>query len=119
MNLLITKTNIIALVCLLIFTPSSFGAKNCIPGSQDADVEVPEESTNLSYITDFGLELFKELFPYNSTDRNFFFSPYSVWSSLSLAYFGSAGETESQIGNVLKVSDKVTALKKWKTVEFL
>ncbi|XP_045109915.1 serine protease inhibitor 88Ea-like [Portunus trituberculatus] len=106
---------------LLTFTltPATLADPECIPGSNETDLKIPISSSNLSYITDFGLDLFRELFPYNATDRNFFFSPYSVWSALSLAYFGSAGETEDQIAMVLREEDKVSALKSWKTVEFL
>ncbi|XP_063853791.1 serine protease inhibitor 88Ea-like [Scylla paramamosain] len=101
------------------FTTICLASPECIPGSNETDLNVPVSSSNLSYISDFGLNLFRELFPYNATDRNFFFSPYSVWSALSLAYFGSAGDTEEQLGTVLGEKDKISALKSWKTVEFL
>ncbi|KAG0729486.1 Serine protease inhibitor 88Ea [Chionoecetes opilio] len=99
--------------------PPTSSIEECIPGSMHSDLNVPEDSTDLSHITDFGLDLFKQLFPYNATHKNFFFSPYSVWSALSLAYFGAGGNTADQIADVLRVTDKVAALKSWRTVEFL
>ncbi|XP_069179921.1 serine protease inhibitor 88Ea [Procambarus clarkii] len=86
--------------------------------SENDNLDIPA-SSDLSPITDFGLELFKGLFPYNSTTRNFFFSPYSVWNALTLAYFGSGGETQLQLEEALRVTDKVTTLKNWRALEFL
>lgn len=85
--------------------------------SKDDDLS-QQTSNDMSGITDFGLTLFKELFPYKE-DRNFFFSPYSIWSSLTLSYFGSKGETELQLQRALGVSDKIETLKKWRSLEFL
>ncbi|XP_037790831.1 serine protease inhibitor 88Ea-like [Penaeus monodon] len=85
--------------------------------SEEDDLSIPP-SNDLSGIADFGLELFKEIFPYN-TSSNFFFSPYSVWNALTLAYFGSSGNTQAELERVLRVEDKVTTLKNWRTLEFL
>ncbi|KAF2363965.1 Serpin domain [Trinorchestia longiramus] len=82
-----------------------------------ADLSGPA-STDLSGITDFSLSLFKQLFPYTEA-QNFFFSPYSIWSALSLAYFGSRGETEKQLRDALGAKDKVDTLRKWRELEFL
>jgi len=75
-------------------------------------------SSDLDGITDFGLDLFKELFDH-TTPKNFFFSPYSVWNALLLAYFGSKGQTETQLARVLNVPDKVSTLNNWRKLEFL
>ncbi|XP_050703281.1 serine protease inhibitor 88Ea-like [Eriocheir sinensis] len=100
--------------------PTSQASENeCFPGASEHNLSVPQSSADLSYITDFGLDLFRELYPYNTTQRNFFFSPYSVWSALSLAYFGSMGQTEQELASVLGLTDKVTALKSWRALEFL
>lgn len=98
---------------------SQYSEDECIPGASENNLSVPQSSANLSYITNFGLDLFRELYPYNSTQKNFFFSPYSVWSALSLAYFGSKGKTEEELAKALGVTDKVTALKSWRALEFL
>ncbi|KAK7015567.1 hypothetical protein SK128_004148 [Halocaridina rubra] len=103
-------TTSVAVISLAVFVqPQCF--------SENDDLSIPA-SSDLSGITGFGLDLFKTLFPYNST-RNFFFSPYSVWNALTLAYFGSAGNTQAELENVLRVSDKVRTLKNWRTLEFL
>ena len=74
-------------------------------------------STDLSGITGFGLELFREIFPYNQS-KNFFFSPYSIWNALSLAYFGSRGQTELELQKVLRVTDKISALRSWRKLQY-
>lgn len=92
-----------------------FAASQCF--SDNDDTSKPK-STDLSGITDFGLTLFKELFPYKES-KNFFFSPYSIWSALTLSYFGSKGNTELQLRKALGVTDKVDTLKQWRALEFM
>lgn len=100
--------------------PTSQGStEECIPGASEDNLSIPHSSANLSHITNFGLDLFRELYPFNTTQKNFFFSPYSVWSSLSLAYFASMGKTEEELAHALGLVDKVTALKSWRALEFL
>ncbi|KAK7075599.1 serine-type endopeptidase inhibitor activity protein [Halocaridina rubra] len=70
-------------------------------------------SPDLSGITDFGVSLYKQLSS-PSSGKNFFFSPYSIWSALTLAYFGSNGNTQRQLATTLALSDKVSTAKKWK-----
>lgn len=77
-----------------------------------------EDSTDLSDIADFGITLFKEVFPYKET-RNFFYSPYSIWNALTLAYFGAKGNTEKELRKALGVQDKIATLKKWRANEFM
>lgn len=80
------------------------------------DFQAATYSTDLSGITDFGIELYKQLAPAQSRG-NFFFSPYSIWSALTLAYFGSGGNTQRQLEANLRVSDKVSTIKLWKALE--
>ncbi|CAL4063086.1 unnamed protein product, partial [Meganyctiphanes norvegica] len=82
------------------------------------DTKFPDPSSDLTGITEFGLDLFKELFDH-TTPSNFFFSPYSVWNALILAYFGSQGTTETQLARALYVPDKVSTLNNWRKLEFL
>lgn len=86
--------------------------------TENDSLDIPP-SNDLSPITDFGLQLFKEVFPYDSTTSNFFFSPYSIWNALTLAYFGSGGQTEAELEEVLRLEGKVATLKMWRTLEFL
>lgn len=76
----------------------------------------------LNEVVDFGLELYKELelgqaTSYLATGRNLFFSPYSVWSALVLAYFGSGGTTEAELQKALGVVDKINILTKMRALE--
>ncbi|KAK3863545.1 hypothetical protein Pcinc_030695 [Petrolisthes cinctipes] len=86
--------------------------------TENDSLDIPS-SKDLSPISDFALELFKDIFPYNSTTSNFFFSPYSIWSALTLAYFGSGGNTQTELEDVLRLEGKVATLKLWRTLEFL
>lgn len=112
------------LLSLALVLTASLASSNTLPPTPspkcfytDADLSGPA-SSDLSGITDFSLTLFKETFPYKET-RNFFFSPYSIWSALSLAYFGAQGDTEQQLRKALGVKDKVDTLKKWRQLNFL
>ncbi|XP_064083415.1 serine protease inhibitor 88Ea-like [Macrobrachium nipponense] len=101
------------LAVLLCAAPSA--RPQCFSADDDLSI-VP--SNDLSSITDFGLDLFRTVFPYNATS-NFFFSPYSIWNALTLAYFGSGGNTQAELERALRVSDKVQTLKNWRSLEFM
>jgi len=49
----------------------------------------------------FALDLYSKL---GGTDGNLAFSPYGIFSNLSLLYYGAEGETAEQIKNVLHIS---------------
>ncbi|XP_068212562.1 uncharacterized protein [Palaemon carinicauda] len=80
--------------------------------------QAAQYSTDLTGITDFGLDLYKQLSPGNSP-KNFFFSPYSIWSALALAYIGSGGATQQQLEAALRVSGKLETLKLLKALDNL
>ncbi|XP_066944906.1 serpin B8-like [Macrobrachium rosenbergii] len=84
----------------------------------DDSVRDTSVNTDLSNVADFSLSLFKQLSPLSSR-KNFFFSPYSIWTALTLAYFGSAGNTQGQLEAALNVPDKLSALKLWRSLEDL
>ncbi|KAK8739425.1 hypothetical protein OTU49_003631, partial [Cherax quadricarinatus] len=73
---------------------------------------------DLEHITPFSLDLLKELYPPTATG-NFFFSPYSIWNALVLAYFGSAGQTRQQLQDVLRLSDPSNTLATYKALDRL
>ncbi|XP_037790929.1 leukocyte elastase inhibitor A-like [Penaeus monodon] len=85
----------------------------CFSEQDDFSVKV---NTDLSGITDFGFELYRQLAPPQSPE-NFFFSPYSIWTAFTLAYFGSGGETAAQLQRALRVDDQVATLKLWRALE--
>jgi len=82
------------------------------------DAEFADPSSDLTGITEFGLDLFKELYDH-TTQTNFFFSPYSIWNALVLAYLGSEGTTETQLAQALYVPDKISTLKNWRMLDFV
>lgn len=51
----------------------------------------------------FTIDLLKEINE-TSSDKNIFFSPYSTYHALLLAYFGAKGETEKELRNVLRLN---------------
>nr|WGL47439.1 serpin [Macrobrachium nipponense] len=107
-----------SVVGLLAFV-SSIHAQCLTPDDSIQDTSVSADvSTNLSNVADFSLSLFKQLSPL-SPSKNFFFSPYSIWTALTLAYFGSAGNTQRQLEAALNVSDKLSALRLWRSLEDL
>ncbi|KAK8739412.1 hypothetical protein OTU49_003619, partial [Cherax quadricarinatus] len=73
---------------------------------------------DLEHITPFSLDLLKEFNP-PTTKGNFFFSPYSIWNALVLAYFGSARQTRQQLQDVLRLSDPSNTLATYKALERL
>jgi len=75
-------------------------------------------STDLNGTAGFSLELFKNLFPTQKSE-NIFFSPYSIYSAFTLAYFGSQGQTEAQLRKALGVKSKEDALRNWRALESL
>ncbi len=76
-------------LCILVFQISSY-----------SNPTKSEKEPN-----DFGFALMKELKP--GTEKNFFFSPYSIRTILSLVAEGAAGSTEAQMLDVLHLeSDK-------------
>nr|XP_027206441.1 leukocyte elastase inhibitor-like [Penaeus vannamei] len=59
----------------------------------------------------FGLSLFQQLS--QSVQGNLFISPYSIWSALTLAYFGSEGNTREQLESALNLKSKTHTYFNW------
>ncbi|XP_063592857.1 leukocyte elastase inhibitor-like [Penaeus indicus] len=85
----------------------------CFSTRDDFSVKI---NNDISGITDFGLELYRQLAPPQSSE-NFFFSPYSIWTAFTLAYFSTGGETAAQLRRALRVDDQVATLKLWRALE--
>jgi len=100
---------------LLLLALAAIVRPQCL---SDDDTQYTAPSSDLTSITEFGLDLFKNLYDH-TTEANFFFSPYSVWNALVLAYLGSRGTTELQLARALYVPDKVSTLNNMKQLEFL
>nr|XP_027230259.1 serine protease inhibitor 88Ea-like [Penaeus vannamei] len=59
------------------------------------------------------VELVKALPP----SGNFFISPFSVWSALVLAYFGSRGKTKAELEQVLRLTNREDTLALFRALE--
>jgi len=97
------------------------GPVNPVPTScfaDNVDLEADPGSADLNGTAGFSLELFKNLFPTQKSE-NIFFSPYSIYSAFTLAYFGAQGETEAQLRKALAVKSKEDALRNWRALESL
>ncbi|XP_047489070.1 leukocyte elastase inhibitor-like [Penaeus chinensis] len=81
--------------------------------SQDDDLPPPPRP-GLSHVTPFSLGLFREVLP---PSGNFLFSPFSIWSALVLAYFGSRGDTKTQTEQVLRLTTKEDTLALYRALE--
>ena len=73
---------------------------------EDQDL-VPPTVLDLARIDPFSWSLFKNVVP---STGNFIFSPYSIWTVLVLAYFGSDNNTKAQLKNVLLLQEKAEEL---------
>ncbi|XP_042888845.1 leukocyte elastase inhibitor-like [Penaeus japonicus] len=80
------------------------------------DFLIPPPRTSLSHITPFSISLFKEVLP---PSDNFFLSPYSIWAALVYAYFGSNGNTKTQLERVLQLGSREETLALYKSVDQL
>ncbi|XP_037790931.1 LOW QUALITY PROTEIN: leukocyte elastase inhibitor-like [Penaeus monodon] len=103
----LTVTTAVLAAALGLARPQCFSARD------DFSVRV---NNDISGITDFGFELYRQLAPPQSPE-NFFFSPYSIWMAFTLVYFGTGGETAAQLQRALRVDDQVATLKLWRELE--
>lgn len=99
---------------LVTTTPTSVTAQ-CF--SQNDRVITPS-SSELSQLTRFAVALYKDMLARNTTG-NYLVSPYSVWKALTLAYFGSSGNTQAELEGVLGAEDKISSLKVWSHLDRL
>ncbi|XP_042857088.1 ovalbumin-related protein X-like [Penaeus japonicus] len=82
--------------------------KRALPSQPD-----PEFSKG---VAQFSFQFFKRLAE-SAKEENLFVSPYSVWSSLCLAYLGSGGNTRRELAHVLRLSSKTSAYVNWRSLE--
>nr|XP_045596771.1 ovalbumin-related protein X-like isoform X3 [Procambarus clarkii] len=77
------------------------GQGNCFPGENVSSRPIARS------VESFGLSLFTQLASAKS-QQSIFISPYSIWSALAIAYFGSEGNTKQQLEQVLNVDSKIS-----------
>ncbi|XP_071519754.1 iripin-2-like [Panulirus ornatus] len=65
----------------------------------------------------FGLNLFKKVVATRGVEESLVLSPYSVWSALCLAFFGSKGSTRAQLAQALRLSAKTTTFTNWQSLQ--
>jgi len=113
MRLLIRAAFIIVLIALSTgFLSCSSGnhryenlvASN-IPRDLKPNVEPDDINSVVKANTEFAFDLFHELL---EPDRNLFFSPFSITQVLTMTWAGAAGETQSQMADVMHYSDEVS-----------
>nr|XP_045596765.1 leukocyte elastase inhibitor-like [Procambarus clarkii]XP_045596766.1 leukocyte elastase inhibitor-like [Procambarus clarkii] len=75
-------------------------------------------NTDLSGINDFSFDLYRQL-SRNTPAENLFVSPYSIWTALTLTYFGTAGSTKTQLEAALRVTDKASTLRLWRALDVM
>lgn len=103
----------LTMAMVVIAPPALYVQSQCFTDDDRFNIVL---DTDLSGITDFGLDLLRELVP-DGSQENVFFSPYSIWSALALAFFGSSGNTEVELQSALRVSSKIGTLRLWKALE--
>lgn len=103
----------IATVAVILVIVCQIQANRCFPGERP---EFPSPSFSQG-VEDFGLSIFKQLA--NEKPGSIFVSPYSLWSVLSLAYFGSEGRTRSQLEQTLNLKSKSGTFTNWNALKFL
>lgn len=76
--------------------------------ADESNYTVESLSTLVDALNDFSFEFYDQIG--TSEDGNVFFSPYSIFVALSMAYEGAAGNTSTEMQNVLNVlqNDSVT-----------
>lgn len=77
---------------------------------QAVDTHATDESVSslVDSLNDFSFDFYNEIIKENN--GNIFFSPYSIYTALSMAYEGSDGNTASEMNNVLNIkqADPIT-----------
>lgn len=61
------------IAAVLLVALAGVARPQCFTENDDLSIQPTDD---LSPITEFGIDLFKELYPYDTTSQNFFFSPY-------------------------------------------
>ncbi|XP_069990383.1 leukocyte elastase inhibitor [Penaeus vannamei] len=100
-------------VCVLLPALALLSRASCQCLSS-SDTSPPPRLQILKKTTPFSLDLLKKALP---PTGNFFISPFSVWSALVLAYFGSRGNTKAELEQVLRLTNKEDTLALFRALE--
>nr|XP_053637931.1 leukocyte elastase inhibitor A-like [Cherax quadricarinatus]UGZ35787.2 putative serine proteinase inhibitor [Cherax quadricarinatus] len=106
---LVSGAMVVVVVMVCVVSPQCISHNDTLP---------PPSTPDLTHIAPFGVELFKLLYPAGATG-NLFFSPYSIWNALVLAYLGSAGTTRKQLEAALRLNDPAGTLAEYRALDHL
>ncbi|XP_037791138.1 serine protease inhibitor 42Dd-like [Penaeus monodon] len=106
----LTTMSATGVLLLSLLTLAGGGSPQCISKNDEMS---PPPRPDLGHIAPFSVALFSEILP---SKGNFVFSPYSVWTALVLAYFGSGGNTQTQLEQVLQLTNKADTLALYRAV---
>ncbi|XP_042886311.1 serine protease inhibitor 2.1-like [Penaeus japonicus] len=106
----------LAVLLMLTLTPRCVNAQ-CF--SAHDDLTSMQTYHDISGMVSFAFDLFRELLDRTPQEGNLFFSPYSVWNGLVLAYLGAEGKTRQEMEQVMGVRNKVSTLKTWWLLEHM
>lgn len=107
----LTTMSAAGVLLLSLLSLAGGGSPQCISKNDEMS---PPPRPDLGHIAPFSVALFREVLP---SKGNFVFSPYSVWTALVLAYFGSGGNTQTQLEQVLQLTNKEETLALYKSID--
>ena len=103
------KLNILFSILLVVKVSSQETGSNCELRNNlnlQSLSRNPEVQNVYQQSDNFNLALFNLIA--KSTTDNVFMSPFSIWSALALAYYGSGGNTEAELQNTLQLAKSKT-----------
>ncbi|XP_037088946.1 serpin B4-like [Pollicipes pollicipes] len=104
---------------LLAVVTGSLG--QCLTSNDTAINATNAANIYISGSHNFSIRLFQKLYSGDATkERNLFYSPHSLWCALSLAYFGAEGDTQTQMEEVMGLTQltKVDVLRAFRFIHF-
>ncbi|KAF0289019.1 Serine protease inhibitor 88Ea [Amphibalanus amphitrite] len=108
------------LLCgLVLLAAVAGGQAQCMTRDDTAINVTNNQVVYISSSHDFAVRLFQKLHP-ECQGRNLFFSPYSIWSALTLAFFGAEGDTHSEMAQAMGLTglNKVDVMRAFRFILF-
>ena len=93
----------------------------CMTNDDTAHNVTNNQAIYISGSHDFAVRLFKRLHVETEGDgRNLFFSPHSIWSALTLAFFGAEGDTHIEMAQAMGLAalNKVDVMRAFRFILF-
>jgi len=106
---------------VVLLAASSAVLSQCLT-KNDSDAQVSNAANiYMNAAHNFSVRVFKKLYADGAdTERNLFYSPFSLWSALSLAYFGAEGDTKKDLEAAMELTNltKVDTLRAFRFIQF-